>query len=172
MDSFAVSLTNGFTIRELNTKRVLFISFSFATFQALMPLIGWFAGMGVEKYVKEIDHWFAFLLLAFIGVKMIYEGIKKTKAERDTEMKILTVFLQSFATSIDAFVIGISFAILDMEIATPILIIGLVTFVFSLAGLQLGKYIGEKLGKSFEILGGIVLIGIGLKILIEHLYFQ
>ncbi len=172
MDSFAVSITNGLTIRELNTKRILFISLSFATFQALMPLIGWFAGMGVEKYIKEIDHWIAFLLLSFIGIKMIYEGLKKTNAERDTEMKILTVFGQSFATSIDAFAIGISFAILDLEIVTPILIIGLVTFIFSLAGLQLGKYFGKKLGKSFEILGGLVLIGIGLKILIEHLYFQ
>ncbi len=172
MDSFAVSITNGLTIRELNVKRILTISFSLAIFQALMPLVGWFAGIGIEKYIKELDHWIAFILLSFIGVKMIYEGVKKNDIAKDSELKILTLIGQSFATSIDAFAVGISFALLDVSIVTPILIIGIITFGVSLIGLQLGKYFGKRIGKTVEIFGGIVLIGIGIKILIEHLYFQ
>ena len=172
MDSFAVSVTNGLTIRDLNVKRILTISFSLAIFQALMPLIGWFAGIGIEKYIKEFDHWIAFLLLSFIGVKMIYEGLKKNDITKDSELKILTLIGQSFATSIDAFAVGISFALLNLSIVTPVLIIGSITFIVSMIGLQLGKYFGKKIGKSVEIFGGIVLLGIGFKILIEHLYFQ
>ena len=171
MDSFAVSIANGLTIKELNAKRILLISFSLAIFQALMPLAGWFAGIGIEKYIKEIDHWIAFALLTIIGLKMIYEGIKKNDIKKDSELKILTLIGQSFATSVDAFVVGISFALLNVSIIKPILIIGIITFAFSLIGLQLGKYFGKRLGKTVEIFGGIVLIGIGTKILIEHLYF-
>ena len=172
MDSFAVSVSNGLTITNLNVKRILTISFSLAIFQALMPLIGWFAGIGVEKYIKEFDHWIAFFLLSFIGVKMIYEGLQKNDEAKDAELKILTLIGQSIATSIDAFAIGISFAILNLSIVTPVLIIGLITFIVSIIGIQIGKYFGKRIGKSVEIFGGIVLFGIGLKILIEHLYFQ
>jgi len=128
MDSFAVSITNGLTIKELNLKRVLLISFSLAFFQALMPVIGWFAGIGAEQYIKSFDHWIAFVLLFFIGAKMVYEGFQGNEdEEKDTELKILTLLGQSFATSIDAFAVGISFAILDISIVTPVLIIGLIT---------------------------------------------
>ena len=171
MDSFAVSVTNGLTIRDLNVKRVLLISFSLAIFQAVMPLIGWFAGIGIEQYITEFDHWIAFVLLSFIGIKMIYEGLQKNDKEKDSELKILTLIGQSFATSIDAFAVGISFAFLNISIITPVFIIGFVTFIFSLIGLYLGKYFGKKIGKSVEVFGGIVLLGIGFKILIEHLYF-
>ena len=171
MDSFAVSITNGLTIRELNLKKNLIISFSLAIFQALMPLIGWFAGIGIEKYIKEFDHWIAFILLSFIGIKMIYEGITKNDNTEGSELNYLTLTGQSFATSIDAFAIGISFALLNLSIVTPILIIGVITFGFSLIGLRLGKYFGKRIGKSVEIFGGLVLFGIGIKILIEHLYF-
>ncbi len=172
MDSFAVSIANGLCIKNLNAKRVLLISFSLAIFQAVMPLIGWFAGIGIEKYIQEIDHWVAFVLLGFIGVKMIYEGSMKSETPKDSELKILTLIGQSIATSIDAFVVGISFALLNLSIITPVFIIGFVTFAFSLLGLQLGKYFGKKIGKSVEVFGGIVLVGIGLKILIEHLYLH
>jgi putative Mn2+ efflux pump MntP len=172
MDSFAVSISNGISIKDLNAKRVLTISLSLAFFQAAMPLIGWFAGIGAEKYIKEFDHWIAFLLLTFIGVKMIYEGIRNNGEHMDSELKILTLIGQSFATSIDAFAVGVSFAFLDISIVSPVLIIGVITFVFSLIGLQLGKYFGKRIGKSAEVVGGVVLLGIGLKILIEHLYFQ
>lgn len=172
MDSFAVSITNGLTIRELTVKKILIISFSLAIFQALMPLAGWFAGIGIEKYIVELDHWIAFFLLSFIGMKMIYEGVKKNDIAKNSELKTLTLIGQSFATSIDAFAIGISFALLNMSIVTPVLIIGVITFGFSLLGLQLGKYFGKRIGKTAVIIGGIVLIGIGLKIIIEHQFLQ
>ena len=172
MDSFAVSIANGLTIKKLNAKRILFIAFSFAIFHALMPLLGWFAGVGIEKYIREIDHWIAFALLTIIGLKMVYKGIKKNNIAKNSELKTLTLIGQSFATSVDAFVVGISFALLNVSIIIPILILGIITFCFSLIGLQLGKYFGKSSGRTVEIFGGIILIGIGVKILIEHLYFQ
>lgn len=171
MDSFAVSISNGLTIQDLNAKRVLTISLSLAFFQAVMPLIGWFAGLGIEDYIKEIDHWVAFILLLLIGSKMVVEGIRKNAVERDSELRIMTLIGQSLAASIDAFAVGISFALLNQSIMLPVLVIGMVTFGFSLVGLYLGKYIGKRLGKAVEVFGGIVLIGIGTKILIEHLWF-
>ncbi len=171
MDSFAVSITNGLTIKNMTTKKVLLIAGSLAIFQALMPLLGWVAGVGVEKYIKEIDHWIAFILLGFIGVKMIYEGITKDESPKEHDLKPITLIGQSIATSIDALVVGVSFAFLSLPIITPVIVIGIVTLVFSLFGLYLGKCFGKKLGSSIEIFGGIVLLGIGIKILIEHLYF-
>ena len=171
MDSLAVSITNGLTIKDLKLSKSLLIAFSLAFFQAIMPLIGWVAGNGIEDYIQEIDHWVAFVLLAFIGSKMLYEGFQRNKEVVDNQLSILTLLGQSIATSIDAFAVGISFAVLDYSIVLPVIIIGLVTFVFSMLGLHLGKLLGDKLGKYVEITGGIVLIGIGIKILIEHLYF-
>lgn len=172
MDSFAVSISNGLTISNLNVKRILTISFCLALFQAVMPLLGWLAGTGMEKYIRQYDHWIAFILLSFIGIRMIYEALKKKESQAEQELKGLTLLGQSIATSIDALVIGISFAVLDISIISPILIIGLVTFIASLLGLHLGKKLGEKTGKQVEILGGILLVGIGFKILIEHLCFH
>ena len=172
MDSFAVSVANGLTIKDLNPKRVLIISFSLAFFQALMPLIGWLAGIGINEHIKEYDHWVAFVLLSFVGGKMIYEGLRKNGEEKETELQILTLLSQSIATSIDAFAVGISFAFLNMSIVAPVAVIGIVTFGVSLMGLYLGKFFGKKLGKSVEIIGGIVLFGLGLKILMEHLFFS
>jgi len=171
MDSFAVSLSNGMSITKLSIQKMLLIAFSLAFFQAFMPLLGWLSGIGIENYIKEIDHWIAFVLLSFIGGKMVYEGFfDKDQQNKETTFKIRILVLQSIATSIDAFAIGISFAFLDVDIIEPIVIIGLVTFIFSIAGLILGKTIGQKLGSKAEIFGGLVLIGIGIKILIEHLF--
>ncbi|NOY38323.1 MAG: manganese efflux pump [Chlorobi bacterium] len=172
MDSFVVSLTNGLTIYNINTTKIIAISFSLAFFQATMPLIGWFAGMGIEKYITAIDHWVAFLLLAFIGIRMIYEGVNRKDLNYHTELNLLTLLGQSVATSIDALVVGISFAILNFSIWIPVLIIGFVTFGFALTGLYLGKYFGKKTGRFVSVIGGLVIIGIGIKILIEHLYFN
>lgn len=172
MDSFAVSVANGLTIKKLNLKKILIIASALAFFQALMPLLGWLLGIGVNDYIKEFDHWIAFVLLSFIGGKMIYEGLTKNENEKETELKILTLFSQSIATSIDALAVGISFACLNLSITTPVAIIGVVTFGVALTGLYLGKFFGKKLGKSVEVIGGIVLIGIGLKILVEHLFFS
>ena len=171
MDSFAVSVTNGLTIANLTIRKILTISFSLALFQGLMPLLGWYAGMGIERYIQEIDHWVAFVLLGIIGIKMIYEGLNKSENANVSELNPMTLLTQSLATSIDAFVVGISFALLGWAIIKPILIIGVTTLIFSLIGLQVGQYLGRKAGKSATIIGGLVLIGIGTKILIEHLYF-
>jgi len=172
MDSFAVSIANGLSLKNLNVKKSILIASSLAIFQAGMPLLGWLAGIGVEKYIREIDHWTAFLLLSIIGVKMLYEAIADNNEEKIKELKLSSLIAQSIATSIDAFAVGISFAFLNSSIAFPVIIIGVVTFGFSLLGLKIGKLFGNKLGKSVEFFGGIVLIGIGVKILIEHLYFQ
>ncbi len=172
MDSFAVSIANGLTLRDLNFKKRLIIASSLAIFQALMPLFGWFIGTGYKNHIIEIAHWIAFLLLSFIGLKMIYEGIKKKNNNSEkSELKIPILIGQSFATSIDAFAVGISFAFLNLSITIPILIIGVITLIISFIGLSLGKFLGIKFGKFAEIFGGLVLIGIGIKVLIEHLYF-
>lgn len=171
IDSFAVSVANGVTIINLSVTDKLKISFSLSVFQALMPLIGWYAGIEIADYIYVFDHWIAFILLAFIGVRMIYGSFFYNEPEKNNKLKNATLIAQSFATSIDAFAVGISFALLNMEITLPIIIIGIVTFLASIIGLQIGKYIGKRFGKYIEIFGGIVLIGIGAKILIEHLYF-
>ncbi len=175
MDSFAVSIANGLCNRKLNTKQLVTITSLFAVFQALMPLLGWFLGNSLDKYVKELDHWVAFILLGFIGGKMVYEGFLPKKEECSCgeescckPLNLFTIVGQAFATSIDAFAVGISFAVLDQEIIEPVFIIGAVTFFFAWLGLKLGKILGEKFENYVEIFGGLVLVGIGLKILIEH----
>lgn len=170
MDSFAVSISNGLTIKDLKFKSAVYIAASFAFFQSLMPLLGWYSGIGIEKYIVEFDHWIAFILLAFIGTKMIYEGFTKEETDQVNQIKKTTLIGQSIATSIDAFAVGISFAFLKLSIIKPVLIIGIVTFLFSMIGLRLGKSLGQNFGKSVEIFGGIILIGIGVKIVIEHIF--
>lgn len=172
MDSFAISISSGFTIRELNIKKILTVALFLSFFQAMMPVAGWLAGIGLKKNIAATDHWIAFILLLLIGLKMIYEGLKKRKSEKEITLNILTLIGLSIATSIDAMVVGTTFAFLNISIITPILIIGLVTFSFSIAGLYLGKLYGRKFNKKVEIAGGLILIGLGTKILIEHLYSQ
>ena len=170
MDSFAVSVSNGLSIRNLAINKKLSIAFSLAFFQALFPFLGWLSGIGVEAYIKEIGYWIAFVLLSFIGSKMIYESRFSEKTlNRKDELKWSTLLLQSIATSIDAFAVGISFAFLEINIYYSVLIIGLVTFLFSIIGLYLGQQVGAKIGAKAELFGGALLIAIGLKILIEHL---
>ncbi len=171
IDSFAVSVANGLSIKNMFLIDKLKIAFSLSIFQALMPLIGWYAGIGISEYIKTFDHWIAFVLLVFIGLKMIYESFSKNELKENYKIKTSTLIVQSIATSIDAFAVGISFALLNIEIMIPVIIIGIVTFFASIIGLQLGKYIGIRFGKYIEVFGGLVLIGIGVKILIEHIYF-
>ena len=171
IDSFAVSVANGLTIKNITLKDKLKISSSLSIFQALMPLIGWLAGKGIADYIKNFDHWIAFILLTFIGSKMIYESFSKKVQKNNSKLKNSTLIAQSIATSIDALAVGISLALLNVQIIIPIIIIGVITFLASIIGLQIGKYIGNRFEKSIEIFGGIVLIGIGIKILIEHLCF-
>lgn len=169
LDSFAISLTNGFTIRPLGPRQILTISLCLTVFQSLMPLIGWLAGMGLRQYIMAIDHWIAFGLLTAIGLKMIYDGTKRKFVKQEQELKILTLIGQSIATSVDALVVGISLAFINGSIFPPIIIIGLITFVFSITGLYLGKLYQSVVVTKFEVAGGLILIGIGITILTEHI---
>jgi len=172
MDSFAVSIVNGLMIPKLRFTKAVIIAFSLAFFQAAMPLVGWLLGSVVEADIKSIDHWVAFILLSFIGAKMIYESRQDEKEiETKDAIKTTTLISQSIATSIDALAVGISFAFLEINIYQSIIIIGIVTFLFSMIGLKLGKSFGDHLKSKAELFGGVLLILIGLKILIEHLYF-
>jgi len=173
MDAFAVSVACGVTITRMDLRQTLKIAASFALFQALMPIIGWSAGLGFREYIAAYDHWIAFGLLAGIGLKMIYEARKLEKdAERseelDTVMTAGRLLLLSIATSIDALAVGLSFAVLNITILTPALIIGFITGGMSHAGIILGRRVGHLLEGKVEIIGGVILILIGVKILFEH----
>ncbi len=172
MDAFAVSITSGLTIKNLRIGHAVKIGVFFGFFQALMPVIGWLAGLSLKGFVADVAHWVAFGILAFIGGKMIYEALLIEKAEKDTSsLSIFVLVGLSIATSIDALAVGITFAFLNIVIVTPIVVIGLVTFFMSYSGVCIGKTFGSFSEKKIEVLGGLVLIGIGLKILIDHLYF-
>lgn len=171
MDSFAVSIVNGLMMPKLKFFSAVYIALFLAFFQAAMPVLGYWGGSLIENEIKSIDHWLAFILLSFIGGKMIYEGLESSdnfKVKDDFKLSLTKLISQSIATSIDALAVGISFAFLDIEIFSTAFIIGVVTFLFSMVGLRMGKSIGAKTRGRMEIVGGLFLIGIGLKILIEH----
>ena len=163
MDAFAVSIANG--ISCFSKKTALKQGLTFGFFQFLMPLLGWFLGISVKSYMEAIDHWIAFSLLALIGGGMIIDSFKKEK-EKSTSKNLL---LQAIATSIDALATGVSFAILDVNIIWASAIIGIVAFVLSYIGGILGNHLGQFLEKKASIAGGIVLIAVGVKILLEHI---
>lgn len=136
-----------------------------------MILIGWSIGLYMKDFISEIDHWIAFILLCFIGFKMIYESLKIESLEKTTNtLNIYVLLIISIATSIDALVIGISFAFLKISIILPIVIIGIVTFIFSILGINIGSKLGHFFEKKIEIIGGLILISIGIKILFEHIF--
>lgn len=170
MDSFAVSVTNGIIIKKLRFGSALKIAFFFGAFQALMPLVGWAAGLTVRTYIQHLDHWIAFILLFVIGGRMIAGSFRKDKDNNSSDCRSFSnLLLMSIATSIDALAVGLSFAMLDMNIFYPIAIIGAITFVNCLVGIHIGNRIGRFLGNRLEIIGGAILILIGVKILVEHL---
>lgn len=170
LDCFAVSVTSGAKETSQKLINALKVAFSFGSFQAVMPLIGWFAGYKVKGFISSIDHWIAFVLLSTIGVKMIYESFKLEENKKDNNLtNNKTLFILSVATSIDALIIGISLALLEVNIAMPVIIIGITAFFVSLLGFLVGKKLTSISGSKIEIIGGLILIGIGLKILIEHL---
>jgi len=172
MDAFAVSLSAATSGRLSSPRGTFRLSFHFGLFQFLMPVIGWFLGSWIEPLISSASHWLAFLLLCYVGGKMIYEA----KSNHDAQIKsdpskgFNLVFL-SVATSIDALAIGLSLAMLNLEIWYPSFIIGIITGLLSLIAIRLGKFIGTKIGKNMEVAGGLILLGIGLKILIDALYF-
>lgn len=172
IDSFVVSLAGGATIRSMKFGYAARIALAFGLFQAMMPVAGWAAGITLEQYIKEYDHWVAFGLLAIIGGRMIWHSLSgKQENEIIDILKPVTLLLLAIATSIDALAIGISFALLDVSIIRPIIVIGLITFMFSLLGVYLGNRIGDFFQKKLILGGGVILILIGVKILSEHLVF-
>ncbi|MCX6232889.1 MAG: manganese efflux pump MntP family protein [Bacteroidetes bacterium] len=169
MDSFAVSLTSG-TLHCVTPKKGLKIAVVFAVFQAIMPVLGWLLGLTFKDLIEQIDHWIAFSLLFIIGLKMIYEAVKVNQEERKFNInKNYVLIMLALATTIDAFVVGISFGFLNVSIIKASIIIGLVTFIVSYGGICLGKLNRFIKPRSAELIGGLVLIGIGIKILLEHL---
>jgi len=169
MDAFAVSICSGVKIGP-GPRPVFRIAFHFGLFQALMPVIGWLFGNTIEPLVKNYDHWVAFGLLAFVGIRMIRSGLSKYDEEivKDPS-RGWTMVMLSIAVSIDALAVGLSLAFLNVNIWNPALIIGLVTGALSLIGLRVGNGVGRRFGKPVEVLGGLVLIGIGFRILMSHL---
>lgn len=170
MDAFAVSITSGFAMDRLRLKSVLRIALFFGGFQALMPVIGFFIGMSIRDYIMGFDHWVAFGLLAFVGARMIHESLspKENRGKMDTE-SLPTLLLLAVATSIDALAVGLSLSLLKTAIFSAAMIIGITTFVISSFGVVIGKQSGRVLGDKVEILGGLILIGIGIKILWDHM---
>lgn len=173
MDAFAAAICKGLSMRRATAGNILIIAVLFGGFQALMPLIGYFLGNQFEEYIVSVDHWIAFTLLLFIGGKMIIEVFKEGEAEKcdvfETKLNIKEVVIMAVATSIDALAVGISFAFLRVDIKTSVLIIGITTFFISAAGVAIGKKFGSKFKNKATVAGGIILILIGTKILLEHL---
>jgi putative Mn2+ efflux pump MntP len=169
-DSFAVSVSCGLVRKEIRFRQACIIAFSLAFFQAGFPVVGWLIGSAVKNLISSVDHWIAFGLLLIVGVKMIFEAFKEDSALRDfNPFKPLVLLSLSVATSIDALVVGLSYGFLDMKILIPALIIGSVTFIASMLGMLFGKNIPEKRSHQSIVIGGIILVLIGLKILLEHL---
>jgi len=169
MDAFAVSIANGMATTSQKRKNALIMASSFSASQMLMPLAGWLAGLAMAELIMGIDHWIAFSLLTFIGAKMIYESTKKENGKQDSSLRIHTLLTLSIATSIDALMVGLSFAFLQTALAIPIIIIGLVTFTLSFTGFLFGNAIGKIFKNKIKAAGGIILIAIGIKILLEHI---
>ena len=172
MDAFAVSIGKGLSVKKIEQRHTLSVGLWFGGFQALMPLVGYMLGVSFSSLVQNIDHWIAFALLALIGVNMIREAVSDDDGdcgEVDSDFSVRKMLLLAIATSIDALAVGVSFAFLGVNIWTAIALIGLITMVISMAGLRIGNIFGCRYKSKAEIVGGIVLLVMGCKILIEHL---
>ena len=175
MDAFAVAVCKGLGMSRLNIRQAAIIALFFGGFQALMPVIGWALGSQFARFVEPIDHWIAFALLAFIGAKMIWDACHEEASSEvlatpvDTPLDLRELVMLAIATSIDALAVGVSFAFLQVDIVPAAAFIGIVTFTLSFAGVAIGHQFGSRWEKPSAIVGGIVLILIGLKTLIEHL---
>ena len=170
MDAFAVCLSAGAHELTSGPRPTFRLAFHFGLFQFLMPVLGWFAGATIERYITAYDHWIGFGLLAFVGGRMIISGFNpEADAQKNDPSRGLTLVLLSIAVSIDALAVGLSLGIVGVTIWAPAVIIGVITGLVSWLGLSLGKKLGEKFGKRMEIVGGIVLVLIGIRILLAHL---
>ena len=171
MDAFAVSVCKGLAMPKCTFKKAAIVGLWFGGFQALMPAIGYVLGAQFQEAIASIDHWIAFVLLALIGGNMIHEALDNDEEEADASLDVKTMFLLAVATSIDALAIGITFAFLKVNIIPAVCFIGIVTFIISFAGVKIGNVFGARYKNKAEIVGGIILILLGLKILLEHLGF-
>lgn len=169
MDAFAVSVCKGLSMKKMNWKKAVIIGLYFGIFQALMPMIGYFLGVGFESMVVCIDHWIAFILLSFIGIGMIKESFSNDDSNINDNISFKTMIILAIATSIDALAVGITFAFLDVNIILAFSLIGIITFILSIIGVKIGNKFGNKYESKAELAGGLILILIGLKILLEHL---
>ena len=169
MDSFSVAIANGLATKKFKTAKALKISAFFGFFQAITPIIGWYAGVHILELISSFDHWIAFFLLAVIGSKMIYESTKNEDDKLVNSLSIKVLLILSIATSIDAFAVGISISVLNVSIINIVIATGFVTFLLSLFGVYIGGKFGSILKNIVEAVGGTILLVIGLKILLEHL---
>ncbi|HOQ09568.1 MAG TPA: manganese efflux pump MntP family protein [Syntrophomonadaceae bacterium] len=174
MDAFAVAVCTGLSMQQRSLKKSMIVGLYFGSFQAVMPLIGYFLGSQFADKIVELDHWVAFILLAFIGARMIKESFEKDNIdcidciEEEVSLDFKTMFPLAVATSIDALAVGISFAFLSVRILPAVTFIGVTTFLLSMLGVRIGNVFGARFEKKAELLGGVILILIGLKILLEH----
>ena len=171
MDAFAVAIVSGLALNPLHGRQVFRLSFHFGLFQAIMPALGWAAGSAIQRYISQFDHWVAFGLLAFVGGRMILGAVREQpEAAATTDPTSgLTLVMLSIATSIDALAVGLSLAMIGSPILTPALVIGIVAAAATAAGMLLGRRIGSLWGKRVELAGGLVLVAIGARILVEHI---
>lgn len=171
MDAFAVSVCKGLSVQKYQKRQSVIAGLYFGGFQAAMPLLGWLLGRQFESLIKNIDHWIAFALLVLIGANMIREAVKNEEESVNASFSPKTMLPLAVATSIDALAVGVTFAFLNVEIAPAVSVIGVITFIFSAAGVKIGNVFGAKYKSKAELAGGIALIAIGIKILVEHLFF-
>lgn len=172
MDAFAVSICKGLAMAKINYKKAVIIALFFGVFQAIMPFIGYHLGLAFSDKIAFIDHWIAFILLVLIGINMIKEGLEQDEDnEQDDTLRIGGLIMLSIATSIDALIIGMTFAFLNVSIIPSIIVIGIITFVLCIIGVKVGNVFGEKYRSKAEFIGGAILVLIGIKVLVEHLFF-
>ena len=169
MDAFAVSICKGLSIKKMNWKNAIIIGMYFGIFQAGMPILGYFLGSTFERFITNKDHWIAFSLLTGIGFDMLKEAFSKESEHSNDKVDFKTMIILSIATSIDALAVGITFACLKTKIIVPALTIGIITFFMSVIGVKIGNKFGDKYEKKAEIMGGVILILLVIKILLEHL---
>lgn len=169
MDAFAVSVCKGISMKKMNWKKACIIGLYFGGFQALMPVLGYFLGSTFASAIESIDHWIAFILLGLIGVNMIKEAFSSESENSNDDVGFKTMIILAIATSIDALTVGITFAFLNVNVILAVSLIGIITFVLSVIGTKVGNKFGDKYENKAEFIGGIVLILLGLKILLEHL---
>ena len=189
MDAFAVSICKGLATKKLEIKHMCIVGIWFGGFQALMPIIGYYLGSTFSSYITKIDHWIAFALLAFIGINMIKESLEKPKCDSEeckngqcninnnesitvnNPFAVKTMFIMAIATSIDALAVGVTFAFLDVNVWVAVAFIGIITFAMSAIGIKIGNIFGDKYKSKAEFAGGVILILLGIKILVEALFF-